>query len=128
MAAHSMAYSSMALEGFLRIIDIDALQRRIQQAGRAINDAFAHEHADGHLAQFVFDRAEVADRLSKLGALVGVLHGIRDDVLGAAHCGRAELEAADVENIERDLVPFAGFAQQIFNGHTGVFQDQSAGG
>ncbi len=49
-------------------------------------------------------------------------------VARAADAGRAQLEAADVQDVERDVVALAGLAQQIFHGHLAIGQNQRAGG
>ncbi len=49
-------------------------------------------------------------------------------VARAAGAGRAELEAADVEDVEGDVVALAGLAQQIFDGHLAIGEDERAGG
>ena len=46
----------------------------------------------------------------------------------AADAGRAQLEASDVQNVERDVMALADLAEQVLHGHLAVGQDQRAGG
>jgi len=57
----------------------------------------------------VADEAEVGDGLAEGLALFGVFDGGGDDALAAAGAGRAEFEAADVEDVEGDDVAAADF-------------------
>ena len=49
-------------------------------------------------------------------------------VARAADAGRAQLEAADVQDVEGDVVALADFAEQVLDGNLAVGQDERAGG
>ena len=54
--------------------------------------------------------------------------GVLQAVARAADAGRAQLEAADVQDVERDVVALADLAQQVLHRHLAVGQNQRAGG
>ena len=53
----------------------------------------------------------------------GVLAGFADRALRAAAAHRAQLEAAEVQDVERDLVSLADLAEQVLRGHLHVLQN-----
>ncbi len=65
----------------------------------------------GHLAELVLDGAEVRDRRVELLAARRIPGGFLDVLLRAARAHRAELEAAEVQHVEGDLVALADFAE-----------------
>ena len=66
--------------------------------------------------------------LSEGGARLRVLRRLADGQLGAAGHARAQLEAPDVEDVERDLVALADLAQQVLFRDDRVLQDERPGG
>ena len=64
-------------------------------------------------------------RLSELAALGRVPCGFSDCDLRTAAATGAELEAAEVQDIECDLVALPDFSEQVFCGHFDVLQDHS---
>ena len=79
---------------------------------------------DDHLAELVLDRAERRDRLAELLALRRVARRFADRALRAAAAHRAELEAREVQHVERDLVSLADLAEQVLRRHLHVLEDQ----
>ena len=86
---------------------------RVDQPGGAIHHAFERVLPCRHLAQLVLDGAEAGDRHAELLARRRVLGGLADSRTRAARTHRAELEAAEVEHVERDLVALADLAEHV---------------
>ena len=103
-------------------------QRGVDHADGAIGQRLAGVDAGRAFRQFFLDQAEFADGFAERLALLGVLDGVRQAVARAAHAGRAQLEASDVQNVEGDVVALAGFAQQVLHRHLAIGQNQRAGG
>ena len=82
---------------------------------RHVGDLFAHQ-------------AEVGDHFAESLALLGVADGVFQRNARAAHAHGAQLEAADVQNVEGDDVALADFAEQVFHRHLAIVQNQRAGG
>ena len=110
------------------VLGVDVGQVAVDAAGDAVHHRLGHVGQDGHLPDLVADQAEVGDRSPEGGAAAGVLHRLGDDQLGPAGDARPELEAADVEDVEGDLVPLADLAQQVLPGDGGIGQDERPGG
>ena len=61
-------------------------------------------------------------------SLLGIANRIFERNAAATDAHRAQLEAADVEDVEGDHLAFADLAQQIFRGNFAVVQNDGAGG
>ena len=72
----------------------------------------------------MFDRAEARDRFAELLSLVRVPDRFRECELRSAGHGRAEFEAADVENVKGDLRAVADVADQIVYRNLCIREDQ----
>ena len=132
MMEHSTAYSSMrfwisreAPSG----VRVHIGQRGVDHAERCDRPAIRRRKCRRRIsASFSWIRPKSAIDLAERLALLGVLDGVLQTVARAADAGRAQLEAADVQNVERDLVALADFAEQVLHRHLAVGQDQRAGG
>ncbi len=82
----------------------------------------------GHVGDFFADQSKVGDDFVERLPLLGVSNGVVERDASAAHAHGAQLEAADVENIEGDDVALADFAQQIFDRNLAVIENDGAGG
>ena len=100
----------------------DRLHRLVDQAGRPVDDGFEGEGADGHFRELGAYQTEVADGVPEGSALLGVMRGGFQFVLGGAQTGSAQRKASHVENIEGDDMATADFVQQIFAGHAAVLE------
>ena len=81
-----------------------------------------------HLRDLLADQAEVGDGLAESLALLGVGDGMLQRGARAADAARAQLEAADVENVEGDDVAFADVAENVLHRHLAVVQDERRSG
>ena len=81
-----------------------------------------------HVRDLLAHQSEIGDDFVERLPLLGIADGIfkRDPASAHAHC--AQLEAADVQDVEGDQMTLADFAQQIFNGHFAVVQNDWASG
>ena len=61
-------------------------------------------------------------------ALLGVLEADCQHILGAAHRARAQLQPADVQDVERDDVAAADLAEHVLHGHLDVVEIDGGGG
>src|SRR4029079_17383286 len=86
---------------------------RVDEAGGAIEQALDRVGLHDHLTELVLDRAEAGDRLPELTAGRGVFGALRDRADRAAAAHRTQLEAGEVQDVERDLVAFADLAEQV---------------
>src|SRR5262247_576878 len=111
-------------EDFGRVVLVDRAFAVFDEAGGAVDGRFADVSPRQHLGQLVFDRAEIGYRLSELAALGGVFRGQLQRVFAAADAARAEFEAAEVENVERDQVPLADLAKEPVFRDFAVLQQQ----
>src|SRR5262245_12446572 len=111
-------------EDFGRVVLVDRALAVFDEAGGAVDGRFADVSPRQHLGQLVFDRAEIGYRLPELASLGGVFRGQLQRVFAAADAARAEFEAAEVENVERDQVPFADLAQEPVFRDFAVLQQQ----
>ena len=99
----------------------------VDQPAGAIHHAFERVLPRHHLAELVLDGAEGRDRYAELLARAGVLGGFANRRARAARAHRAELEAAEVEHVERDLVALADFAEHRVGRHLHVLQNHGRG-
>src|SRR4029079_6701396 len=79
-----------------------------------------------HVGELPLDHPEARDRLAELSAVARVVERDRETLLGRADRAGTELEAADVEDVERDLVALADLAEDGVGGHLDVLEDQLA--
>jgi len=103
-------------------------QRGVNGPDGTVGHRFAHEDAGRRIGDLLLDEAELGDAFAEGLAVAGVGDRVRERVLGAAETGRAELEAANVENVEGDVVAFARLAQQVGHGHPAIGENERAGG
>ena len=99
----------------------------VYQPGRPEHHRLDGEGADGHLAQLVLDRPEVGDWLAELPPLGRVAGRFPDGAARTPDRGRPELEAAVVEDVERDLVPLADLPEQVLRRHARILEDDGCG-
>ena len=96
--------------------------------GGAVGGGLAGVDLDRALGQLVADGAILGDGPAELVALVGVLHAAGQRALGGTdHCA-AELDAADVEDVDRDLEALLALIEQVLDGNLDVVEEDLAGG
>ena len=100
------------------------LEARVDEPGGAVEQALDRVGLHDHLAELVLDRAEAGDRLAELSSSGRVLRALADGAGRTAFAHRAELEAREVEDVERDLVSLADFAQHVLGRHLHVLEDE----
>ena len=127
MMEHSTAYSSIALRTASGLCSIVG-ERRVHHADGAIDHRLAGVEPGRHLRQLLADQAEVGDALAEGLALLGVGDGMLQRSARAADAACAQLEAADVQNVEGDDVSFADLAEHVLHRHLAVVQDERRGG
>src|SRR5262245_13108916 len=111
-------------EDFGQVVLVDRALAVFDEVGGAVDGRLADVSPRQHLGQFVFDRAAIGYRLPELASLGCVIRGQRQCVFAAADAARAEFEAAEVENVERDQVALADLTQEpVFRDFT-VLQQQ----
>jgi hypothetical protein len=110
-------------DGLIRRVVRRGRNARVDHAGRPIDEAFERVLADDHFAELVLDRAERGDGLAELLALRRVPYRFTNRALRRAAAHRAELEAREVEDVERDLVALAHFSKQVLRRHAHVLED-----
>ena len=110
------------------IHDLPGGHDRLDHSGRAIDDALTRENLRRHLRQLVLDQAKGGNRLSELLALRSILRGHAQGVLGGAHRAGSQPEAAEVEDVKRDIGAFAHFPQNVFHWHLHLLQNDAARG
>src|ERR1700678_1226074 len=79
-----------------------------------------------HVGDFFAHQSEIANRLAKRLALLGIGDGTLDRNPGASDAHGAEFEASNVQNVEGDDMSLANFAQQILGRHFAVVEDDGA--
>ena len=100
------------------------LDGRVDGAGCAIGHRLVGVDLGRRARELLADQAELADRSSELLALRGVRDGALEHVLHAADAEGRELQPADVQDVERDLMPFADFAEDVLHRHLAILEDQ----
>src|SRR5690606_9664967 len=85
----------------------------VHGAGQAEGRALEGVRLGGHGAELLLDEPELGDGLAELLALLGVALRQADEVLDAPGGAHGELEAADVEDAEGDVVALADLAEQV---------------
>ena len=80
------------------------------------------------LASFSRTRPKSAMTLPNALRCLAYAIAFSSDSARAAHAHRAQLEAANVEDVEGDDVPLADFAEHVLDRHLAVVEDQRAGG
>src|SRR5207249_2675695 len=89
------------------VVAAGRFDRAIDVAERAIRHRVADEGAYGHAGELLFDQTELRDRPPELAPLLRIFHRPIERELHARHIARAELHAAEVQDVERDLVPLS---------------------
>ena len=103
-------------------------ERLVDQADGAVAEGFADEDAGGAVGDLLLDEAELGDGFAEGLAVDGVADAVVERHAAAADGCVAELVAADVEDVERDVVALADFAEEIVRGDDAVGEDERAGG
>jgi len=91
-----------------------AFKLRFDVADDAIRHALARVHAQRHFGEFVLNHAERGNGRAERLAFFRVLDRDRQIVTAAALREGAELQAAEVQNVERDDVAGARFRRVHF--------------
>src|SRR5205085_6815205 len=81
---------------------------------RAIHQGLTGVDTNGDVGNFFFDQAKLRDALAESLALFRIADGVLQRGARAAHAARAQLEAADVKDVEGNGVTFADLAQHVF--------------
>ena len=128
---HSTAYSSMRFwisrEALRAWRSTSARAASIMPMVRYTSD-FAGVDAAAHSASFSWIRPNSAIDLPNAFRSLAYWMPSCKRVARAADAGSAQFEAADVQDVERDVVTLADLAEQVFGRHLAVRQDQRAGG
>ena len=107
-----------------RIVAIDARDEPVDQPGGAVRDRVGYEDAHRDVGDLALDRAEVGERRLELLAVGGVAHRKLEALARGAERSGAELQAADVQDVERDLVAEAEVAEEVLGGDEDVLQNE----
>src|SRR5206468_5592170 len=102
-------------------------QAAVDHARRAVDHRLRHPGQDRHLAQLVLHEAEVGDGMAEGLAPLAVPDRRAQRALGPPDAARPELEAADVEDVEGDLVALADLAEEVLLRDDRVLEDEGAG-
>src|SRR5262249_41846639 len=89
-----------------------------------IHHALGRPDANGHLCKLMFDRTETRYGFSKRDPLFGILNRIVESCLRTSHGSRAQFGAADIEDIEGDVVAFAYFADDVVDRNLCIIQNE----
>src|ERR1039458_4784117 len=100
----------------------------IDHADGPVDHGLAGVNSGGGFGQLLLDQAEFGDGLAERLALLGVADAVLEAVARPPHTSRTQLEAPDVQNVKRDMVPLANLAQQVLHRHLAIGQNQGAGG
>src|SRR5262245_52713716 len=107
----------------LRRIVGRAFDPLIDESSNTIEQAFERIRAHDHLADLVPDRSEVGDWLTELTACGCIPDGFADRTLRPAAAGGAQLEPAEVQDIEGNLVSLTDLAEHIVRRDPDVLKD-----
>src|SRR5262249_2772509 len=80
-----------------------------------------------HASQFLLNHAKLVQVFAHRFALGCIGCGQIKGSAGAANRSRAELQAANVENVKGDFVAFMDFTKQVLNRDFSIFKDNLAG-
>ena len=103
------------------VVRLDGL---IDERRCPIQHALDRKLANRDFGKLVFDGAKRGNRLTELLPLDRVARGVADDGASAAAAHGRQLEPPIVEDVERDLVPFADFAEDVFGRDASLLQNQ----
>ena len=115
MMLASMAYSGAAPDRF------------VDGAGGSIRHALVRVDPRGRAGDLLADQPELGNGPSELLSLRRVLDARAQRPLHAAHGEGGQLQPADVEDVEGDLVPLADLPEDVFHRHLRVLEDQGRG-
>ena len=90
-------------------------QQGLNLADHAVAHRLGGEGPDRHLRQLVLDQAELRDGRPERFPLLGVLDGKTQYVLRCAHRERAQLQPAEIQDVERDDMAAADLAQNVLD-------------
>src|SRR5262249_51634217 len=107
---------------------IHPAEARVDEPRGAVGHRFGDVQLGGDVPDLLADEIELGDGLAELLALPRESRAQLEAVLGAAERADAQLPAAHVEDVERDLVPLAGLPEQILGGNEAVLEIERAGG
>ena len=107
---------------------VRAVDGAVDQPGGAIEHRLDGVLADDHFGELLADGAERGDGLAELLPLGGIRRRLRDYPARAAAAHRRQLEAAVVQDVERDFVALADFPEHVLRRHARVLQDQRGRG
>ena len=96
----------------------------VDVAGGPVHHALHGVRPRRHLSELVLDCAERRDGLTELLTLGRIFRRLADRDVGASAAHAAKLEAAEIQNVERDLVPLPDLAEQILRRHAHVLKNQ----
>src|SRR5438105_4818439 len=85
----------------------------VDGAGSAVDHRFVGVDLRGGARQLLADEAELDDALAELLALCSVLDAELEDVLHPADGEGGQLQPADVEDVEGDLVALTDLAEHV---------------
>ena len=118
------------LHRLLRVVlarAVELFEPLVHVTRHAVAGGFERVEVDEHLPELCLDRAEVGDRLAERDAFLGVHRGDLCRALCRAERADAELEAPDVEDVKRDLVPLADLAEHVLFGDLDLFEVEQPG-
>ena len=92
--------------------------------GRPVQGAFRYPVADGYISKLELYGPETRYRLFKLLAGIGILNGVVEACFSASQCSGAEFQPTDIQDIERNDMPFADFAQDVLRRYFAVLEIQ----
>src|SRR5262249_40232137 len=115
-------------ENLLNIVDIGVLETVVHQTGSAIYHALCNPDPNGHFGELVLDRSERGDGLTECDPLPGVLNRIVESRFRPADRSGAQLRAADVQNVERNVMALADLPDNVLNWNLCVIQNERACG
>jgi hypothetical protein len=106
----------------------DAGERLVDEANGAIADRSADEDAGGTVRDLLLDEPELGDGFAEGLAIDGVANAVVERNASAADGCISEFVAADVEDVERDVMALADLSEEVRGGDDAIVKDERAGG
>src|ERR1041385_8688904 len=94
----------------------------LNMSSHAVNHALIDVHPYRHLGKLVLYQTELGDGFAESASLFGIANRIGQYLAAFPMSANGQVQAAEVEDIERDDVPASNLTQNVFHGDLDVVE------
>src|SRR5208282_2190728 len=106
---------------------VDLTEGMIHHADGAVYQRFADIEQSRHVGNLLAHQTKIGDHFIERLTLLCIRNCVFKRNSASSNAHSAQLESPDVQNVERNYMPLADFAEQVLDRHLAIIENDRAG-